>query len=245
MPGEILEQLSEDLRTNEAFAGMNTASDIAKAFLDSKGKASEFEGKVKSFEGEITNLKENSIPKLPPNASPEEREMFYLALGRPEKPEGYAFTPQEGIFHDESMVSFARNAFFKANLTKEQAESITQDWDNLIEGMSNAQAEAAKVAKDKAESELKNELGAKYDEATTLVKRLVPKYLGDSYKEYLEQTKTEDGVALGNNPVLIKMLYQFAKVTGEDTTPPGTSTMKTNKGDGMVYSKSPKPPNNT
>src|SRR5512139_3773574 len=92
MAGEILAQLPENLRTNEAFTGMNTAGDIATALLEAKGKVTEFDGKVKALDGEVGNLKAKlaeAVPKLPKEATDAEKEVYYLAMGRPETADGY------------------------------------------------------------------------------------------------------------------------------------------------------------
>jgi hypothetical protein len=140
------------------------------------------------------------------------------------------------------MINFARDIFYKAGLNKEQAGVITQGWDAFMAEMEKGQMEEVKAAKDKAEADLKKELGDQYPEAVALSGRLWQKHMGADFKDFLEQTKLQDGTAMGNHPLLIRFFTKLAKLTGEDKTPPSTSTGPKPGEAKMVYDKSPAPP---
>lgn len=244
MAGEILEQLSDDLKTNEALAGMNTANDIAMAFLDSKGKASEFEGKIASYEGEITNLKQNTIPKLSQDASQEQKEAYFSAVGRPQTKDDYKFEPAEGVEHSEQMVAFARDLFHKAYLNQEQASIITGGWDAFVAEVEKVQEQERVTAIKNAEEAVKKEFGDKYAEAVSLADRVCKKHMGEDF-DALYELKLEDGTKLGNSPMFVKYGFKFAQLTGEDTTPPASRTGLDDSTKGevkIIYDKSPAPP---
>src|ERR1700691_545729 len=75
--------LPADLKDNKAFSSYKTIGDLAKDHLA-------LADKVKEFDGLKAKL-EDSIPKLPDDASDEERTIYFNALGRPEKAEEYEF----------------------------------------------------------------------------------------------------------------------------------------------------------
>src|SRR5271157_2714976 len=75
--------LPDDLKTNEVFAAHKTVGDFAKSHLELSAKATELEGKLG-----------NVIPKLGENATPEDRNKFFEALGRPKEAKEYEFDGQ-------------------------------------------------------------------------------------------------------------------------------------------------------
>jgi hypothetical protein len=204
-------QLPADLKDNEAFTQYKTIGDLAKAHL-------EVSGKVKDLDGMKAQLS-NSIPKPKPDAKPEEREAFYKALGRPDKPEDYEF---EGTV-DEATGKWAKDVFHKAGLSKEQAKLIQVSWNGMLDQMVKVQADKAAADRAAADTALKTELGGdqKFNEAVELGKRVIDKYFGKDMLALLANAKI-DGVALGNHPAFVKGFMKLAKVTGEDTSPPGS-----------------------
>ncbi len=215
MAGEWLQQLPEDLRTNEAFTGHATLGDFAKSHLDAQGKLKEFDGKVKENEGKIGDLEKklgNTIPKLPENATDQEKEVFYLALGKPEKSEEYEF-PEEGeVKHDEKMVSWARDTFHKANLSKEQGKTISQLWDGFIQEMSKSEIATREKERVEAETKLKTELGDKYDGTVEMVKRVWKKLSDSEFDTFANETK------IGNDTRMIRFVMNVAKKIGSDAS---------------------------
>lgn len=236
MAGEILAQLPADLQSNEALTGFNTAGDIAKAYIDTKGKATEFEGKVKEYEGKITDLQANSIPKLSADATDEQKAAYYKAVGRPDKPEAYELTGPDGKPMDTKISKWARDVFFKNGVSAEVAKGINAEWNAYMGGIVKAEVESREKERGEAEKTLKAELGDKYDASVELVKRVWKKHSTSEFDAFVNETK------IGNDPRLIRFMINIAKLTGEDTSPAGSP--KGEKGDksGIVYDKSPAPP---
>ena len=237
MAGEILAQLPADLQTHEALTGFNTAGDIAKAYIDTKGKATEFEGKVKEYEGKITNLQTNSIPKLTENATDEQKSAYYKAIGRPDKPEEYELLGPDGKPMDSKISQWARGVFFKHGLSKEVAQGIGAEWNSYLGEVVKADLEARGKERVEAETKLKTELGDKYDASVELVKRVWNKHSNSEFDAFVNETK------IGNDPRLIRFMINIAKLTGEDTSLLGSPRGQNKDKGGIVYDKSPTPPN--
>lgn len=213
MAGEILAQLPEDLRTHEDLTGMNTAGDLAKAYLDVKGKLTEFDGKVKKLEGDYTNLKENSIPKLPADATDEEKSIYYQELGRPEKAEEYEL-PGDGKDAPE-WTAYWKKVLFDLGLSKDTAKGLALALNTQMQKLVDTHNEGIKKQIEEAGGKLKAELGDKYDASVELAKRLWKTHADTDFDEAF---KTESSA---NRYSMVKFLLKIAKLTGEDQSPPG------------------------
>ena len=146
------------------------------------------------------------------NAKEEEVSKFYNSLGRPEKPEGYKFTPVEGLHPEikitpESETMF-RQMIHKHGLTAKQADGMYKDYFSGASGALTKRDQATSAAKHETEKALRTEWGAEYDNNLNKAKRLITKYGGadgaDSFGE------------LGNNPKVLKTLANIAMKFSED-----------------------------
>jgi hypothetical protein len=242
MAGEILAQLPEDLRANAAFTGMNSAADMAKALLETKGKVTEFEGKVKDYEGKHADLNkrlENSIPRLQENATPEQKAAYLKAMGVPEKPEGYEFKDETGKNIDTKISQWARNTFHKNGVPANVAQSLNTEFNAFMKGVIAEEAQAREKEATEAAVKLKTKLGDKYDGTVEGVKRFWKKVTTTEYDAFVNETK------IGNDARFIDLLVYLAEKTGEDFSPASGPQRGFKKGEGIVYDKSPKPPAKT
>lgn len=238
--GEWRAQLPADLKDNEAFQPYATIGDFAKAHLDGGAKVAEYEGKIKEHVGKITELEgkvKESIPKLPDNASDEEREVFWHQLGKPETADEYEIPLMEGET-DVSTTKWARDTFHKANLSKEQAKLIGTEWNGYLKEMIRQENEAIAKTVTEAKASLVKELGGEeqYNAATALADRLWQFYTDQGFDEFLKETG-----AIKNPLPIVKLVIGLAKKMGEDVSPPkkpgGTPTTER----GMIYTV-PNPP---
>ena len=90
MPEAVLKQtesigwragLPDDLKQNEAFTSFKTVGEFGKNYLAVKTKAADLEKKLGDY-----------VPKLPDNASDEDRNLYFEALGRPKQPANTSLT---------------------------------------------------------------------------------------------------------------------------------------------------------
>lgn len=232
--GEWRAQLPAGLKENEAFTSYKTIGDLGKTHLEVVGKVKEYEGKVKDLEGRVAN----SIPKLTDKSTPEEVTIYRKALGVPDKPEEYEFPQAEGKENDPGMVNWARDVFHKNNLSKEQAKGIGQEWNAFVAGMVEAEekmVEEEKVANEKKfhdQFKSEDEFKAGYE----VTKRFWNKVTGTNFDDVYKEADA------WQVPLFMNFIFNAAKMTGEDTSPYGRSSGES-KGEGMIYDKSPAPPN--
>lgn len=218
-------QLPADLKDNPAFTAHKTLGDLAKAHL-------EVTGKVKEIDGLKTKL-DNSIPKLAADSTDEEKAIYYQSLGRPEKADGYEF---EGDKLDPKTVAWAKDAFYRAGLSKDQAKAISGSFNGFVKGLVDADAEQREKERGEAETKLKGELGDKYDGTVEMIRRFWKKHTTTELDAFVNETK------IGNHPVFIRFMAAIAKATGEDISPAGSPVTGNTKPGWISYDKSPAPP---
>ncbi len=217
-PKPWLEQVEQSLRGHEALKDLSGPNDLAKAYIKQRD---EFTGLRGEFEG--------AIKPLGKDATPEQREAYLRALGKPEKPTEYAFPITEGIERDPKFVEWAQNTFHKIGIPKEMGEQVAAQFDAFTLEMIKANQEAVVKAKADAETKLKAELGAEYPAAVELTKRFLTKHAKPEDMAFLDES------GMGNHPAMIRMIVAFAKLTGEDTGLPGAGPRGEAQKAGMNY----------
>lgn len=192
--------LPDPLKTNPDLATFKTVGDFATHAL-------EVQGKVKDLE---TKLSE-SIPKLPDNATDEDRATYYDALGRPKQASEYEFDGEDK--NAPEWTNHWKGEFHKLGLTKPQAKQLSTSFNAQIQSMVKAHNDALAADGARIESEIKSQWGDKYDTNVELAKRMWSKHgEGDFDKAF---ANAPPAIRSAN----IKMLVKFASLTGEDTSP--------------------------
>ena len=221
-------QLPTDLKDNAAFTSYKTIGDLAKSHL-------EMGDKLKEFDGLKTKL-EDSIPKLPDDATDEERNLYYSALGRPETASAYELEGEDK--NAPEWTSFWKQQFHSLGLTKAQAKQLSGQWNGQLQKMVDAYNTNQKKEVAEAETKLRTELGDKFDANVELAKRVYNTHLGVEF---------DKDFANGNAATrfqTLRLVLKLAALTGEDKSPQGAaSRMASQKGNFIVYDKSPAPPN--
>ena len=233
--GEWRAQLPSDLKENETFTSYKTIGDFGKAHLETVGKIKEYEGKVKELEGRTAN----SIPKITKDSKPEEVTAYRKALGVPDKPEGYEFPAVKGKDNDPNMVKWAQGVFHKHNLSIEQAKGIGQDWNEFVTGLVEAHDKMAEQERVESEKKFHDQFKTEdeYKAGYELTKRFWGKVTGTDFDAVYKEPEA------WQVPLFMSFIFNVAKLTGEDTSPRGTSTGSKVE-PGMTYDKSPTPPKN-
>ena len=217
--------LPDDLKQNTDLANYKTVGDFTKDALSWKTKASELEGKLEDY-----------VPKLPDDATDEERNLYLDALGRPEQASEYEFDGEDK--NAPEWTNFWKGEFHNLGLTKAQAKQLSTQWNGQMQKLVDAHNNALKAEVAKAEQELKAKYGDKYDTNVELAKRMWQKHGKSEFdKVFAEGTNA-------NRFTMIDFLLSMAALTGEDTSPQGAglSSSKGQATPGFDYSKSPKPP---
>lgn len=129
------------------------------------------------------------------DATPEQWSEFYGKIGRPEKAEEYGLTVREG--EDPAFVGEVAGVMHKYGLTKEQAIGLQKDLMDKADTHLAAveqQKQAALDAKNQAEqTELKTELGERYDAQMELGKRAVRQFAGDQAADIISAMEEKIG----------------------------------------------------
>ena len=201
--------LPDDLKQNEAFVPFKTVGDFAKSHLEVSTKAKELEAKLG-----------DSIPKLPDNATAEDRNLYYNALGRPTQASEYEFDGEDK--NAPEWTNFWKGEFHGLGLTKDQAKQLSGKWNAQMAAVVKAHNDALAAETTQAEQKLRTELGDKYDTNVELAKRMWQKHgEGDFDKAFANAPGT---VRFAN----IRMLLKFAALTGEDVSPQGGNSQAKN-----------------
>lgn len=216
--------LPDPLKANETFTKFKTVGDFANDYLAVSTKATELEKRV-----------QNSIPKLPDDASDEERSLFYDALGRPKQPSEYEFDGEDK--NAPEWTNYWKQESHKLGLTKTQAKSLSAAFNAQMTQMVKAHNDRLQAEVTTATEKLKSEWGDKFDTNVELAKRLYQKHIGNEFdKDFDAGTGT-------TRLSTIRLLVKVAALTGEDRSPQGGTTVGGGKQVSFIaYDKSPAPP---
>lgn len=148
------------------------------------------------------------------NAQPEEYEKFYNSLGRPEKPEGYKFSPVEGLHPGVKITpevdKYISGMMHKNGIPQRQADALRKDLLGVLSISQTKQDEKLNASRHEAETKLRNEWGSEYDANLAKAKAVMLKLGGEDMVSYANEGP-------GNDPRLIKFLGMIGKKMSEDT----------------------------
>ncbi len=216
--------LPDDLKTNADLVNYKTVGDFTKDALSWKNKSTELETKMADY-----------VPKLPDDATDEDKALYYDALGRPKEAKEYEFDGEDK--NAPEWTNFWKGEFYGLGLTKAQAKQLSGKWNTQMQAMVKAHNDALTAEYAKAEKELRTELGDKYDTSVELAKRMIQKHTGTEY---------DTAFAAAPPPVrfaMTKFILKMASLTGEDRSPQGVTAQATKGAATFIsYDKSPKPP---
>jgi hypothetical protein len=208
----IRAQFSDPLKNHEAFTGFNKADDLANAYLEKMDK-------VKDYEGKIGNM----IPKVSDKSTKEEKEAFFQAIGRPDKPEGYELKVPEGVPVDPKLVDGFQKLAFDNGLSKPQVAKLAEWYiQNQVAGTQSFE-KAIKDRQEKAVNELKDEWGAEYQGRLDKANQAVARIVDDDTFEYMK------GYGLTNDSKMVKFFYKLSEVISEDAFIPPKGTPPTQR----------------
>lgn len=137
-------------------------------------------------------------------------------LGRPGKPEDYAFKDADGVTADPAMDKWFRGVAHKHGLNGWQAQEFRTAWNTLMTGMQRETHEKAVAAAAQAEATLKQEFGEKYPGTLDLINRLAAQFGGKDLVAEFEKT------GLGRSAPMFRFLAKLAAPFAEDGTETGS-----------------------
>lgn len=216
--------LPDPLKQNADLASFKTVGELSQSYLDTKTKVADVEKKLGDY-----------VPKLPDDATDEERGLYFDALGRPKTASEYEFEGEDK--NAPEWTNLWKGTFHSLGLTKDQAKKLSGSFNTQIQAMVKAHNDGIQNEQKAAEQKLRSEEGDKYDSSVELAKRMWTKYgEGDFDKAF------ENGTS-AHRYSTIRMLLKFARLTGEDRSPQSTNSVGTSRPTGLInYDKSPAPP---
>jgi hypothetical protein len=242
LPEEARSAIPEDIAKDPAFASFKDIKDVfaaaktgSKPWFDnlpddvkadpnvSKYKTAEEFARGHQSVVKLVGQKGVIIPK--DDAPQAEKDAFLNTLGRPEKPEGYKFTPVEGL-HPSIKVTPESEAWYrglahKAGLTQAQADMVNSEYMKATNAAIMQREGVEQKELDTAITELRREWLQDYDVNLKMVNRFIAKF---GPKDAIDHFN-------GRDPVVLKTLANAAKLMSEDNIAKfGASDLSANAG---------------
>jgi len=202
-----LSSVPENLRTNEAFKGIEKSSDAWQQFVDMKVNS------------------ETALQIPGDDATDEDRSAFMNKLGRPETAEEYTIAKPENlpndVQYDENVEKVFKGVFHDVGLSDQNANKLWGKYHEMVAQGHEATQKAEKEAYDTAVNSLKDEwTGDKFKVNTEVAHRAFSGIFDDEgknaeAKKFIEDTKV-NGLPLGNHPMFLKVFQQIGSIIGDD-----------------------------
>lgn len=187
------DSLPDDLKGHSALEGINDIPGLAKQYVHAQSM-----------------IGGDRVVKPGENATPEQMNEYYNALGRPVEANGYELKTPEGI--DAKLGEDFAALAHKHGLSKTQAIGLFEDYTNgLQEGQVAHQATIAEK-QEAGLAKMKEMWGAEADENLAIAKRALKIY-GDEDGEFLNFLNESD---LGNDPRMLQMFHKIGLQSAED-----------------------------
>lgn len=191
-----IETISEEYRADPNISKYKNLDELAKAHLETV--------KLIGRKGVILPTEKST---------PQEKDAYFKAIGRPDKAEEYKATLPEGLHEKivaspEGMAAF-QSAAHKLGLTQSQFDGLNQWYLKTISDGLTKQDGMFEEQKKTAETRLRNEWGQEFNQNISLAKRVALKFGGKDAVEALGD--------LGNNPAALRLLANVGKKLSEDS----------------------------
>ncbi len=168
----------------------------------------------------VSDLRRETATRIKPlndNATPEEIAAYRKQVGAPLSMEGYAFEMPRGIEPTETDAAFQNEmarAMHGAHVTEVQAKALSSAFNDFVAKQQADVENVSAVVREQSVVALKREFGADYDRNIEIARRAAFDFGSDSFVEFLE-TKSVDGVPLGDHPAFIKAFARVGRSAGE------------------------------
>lgn len=161
----------------------------------------------------------DEILRLPKDAGPDQQREVLQRLGLPGEPGGYEIPIPDNLPHDEGFVNWSKEAFHKAGLTKSQAESLANEWNEFVGGMATEQDQNYEAKVEAEDQTLRREWGNGYDRQINVAKSAAQQLgFDENVLNAMEQNMGFDGT--------MKFLANLGQKLGEDNFVDGEAREK-------------------
>lgn len=188
--------LPEDIRADTSIADFKDVSALAKSFIDTKSKVGA-----------------NNIVVPGKNATDDERNTFFNAIGRPENVDGYKVPTEnmpEGVTVDDGQVTAFHNEAHRLGFTEQQAAAMVRFDANRSAAALKEIAETTEQAKANAETQLRKEYGHAYDQNIKMAQKAIDEFGGEELRAALNES------GWGNDPAFIRFGVKVGRALAED-----------------------------
>lgn len=182
-------------------------------------KFTSLDGLAKSYV-ELDKLRHerSGVKPLTPESTPEDIAAYRQAMGIPEAPEKYEFGeltfPEAATPTQEQMAAF-KGLAHSLHLTPAQANGIMQWYSQDVSSQWNTMQEAQEAQTRETLQALSKKYGAQAPALAQLAHKYVERRWGaDGLKAF--DFQPGQPTSIGNNPLLLEILIESAKLTGHD-----------------------------
>ena len=192
--------IADAYKGHEALKGMDVPTKLVEAYLESKGKLSEFEGR-------------SYIPGE--NASSEEWTTYRKAMGVPDTKEGYQFNLPDDMDRNEveGLASWIKDVAFTEGLPVQATQRIFDRWVTDTKKLREDYHKDERAKKQDRESALKEKYGEKWDTRVSSAKDFVKGRLGEEiFNSMMEKNLLDD-------PVYLDGFGKLSDALSEDNLP--------------------------
>ena len=190
-------EIPQSLRDNEAFAPYKTKDELWNGHIEAVNKIKDLEGRLG-----------NSIPKLPDNATDEQKAAYKAAMGIPDKADDYEIPVPEG--DSPELANELRQAAFTKGWPKGVVKEITEWWNGMQAKMVQNYVNELKTHTEA----VKAKWGADFDKNAEIVKNVFTAFKDKGGNDIATiEVIGPDGkkMLLGNHPAIQEFFLTFGK----------------------------------
>jgi hypothetical protein len=170
-------------------------------------------GLVKSHINAQKMIGSDKILKPREDWKPEQWQEFYKSAGRPDKPEDYKLPEMKlpgGVTLDPEKTKAFLKVFHDSGLTQKQTEALIKTYGETVAGDAVAIRAKADTAREQEISQIRTELGDKFDSKLEVARSVVLQFGGEEVQKYLRDS------GLGNDPKLVRLFIKVGEAMMED-----------------------------
>lgn len=165
----------------------------------------------------LTERLAKSVPVPGEGATPEDWDEYYRRLGRPDSADEYKLDGGEVV--GEEFTKWFKQQAHALGMTGKQASDMFERLGQFTQQQQEESLSAMTRAREKAMNGLKTEYGDDFDETIAGARRIVQKFGGEEFTQFLNEEV--GGKRVGDDPRVIRTLMNIYKAVAEDKLLPG------------------------
>lgn len=123
------------------------------------------------------------------NATPEELNAFYQAIGRPETPDGYKIKFKDGFtMCNDDVLKWAKETFHKVGMSNKAGQSLLDEYADYVTAEANRIDAEMKKTRDLSEVTLRKEFGLAYEQNLRIGDNFLTKFASPELVEVFKSS---------------------------------------------------------